>query len=475
MSKKLLLVNDRRGIARTVRSIAPELGLDIVVLDDIAQAATRVAEIAPDVVIIDQAIAADEMIDLLRSVLHAAADAQILIAARADDPSARVTEGMARFHARERLSFLRRPFSRKRIIAALQAVLGGAALLAALAYLLATAMAQAAAAEIKYDETRQGIHYLLIRGAIQPADVAIFTNLADTLPPGKVVVALEGPGGALRAGLNIGLAIHRRGYGTAALSECASVCGVVWLAGTPRYFIEGARIGFHAAYVKDDNGDRYETGHGNALVGAYLANLGLSYAAVEYLTSAAPDDMAWLTPAKAGRLGIDFAFIPVQGHPAPAPPMPPAPFPTLRPMPPLGPATAEIFPHLLGPLPGPPPVTQPPATSPASPTSDPPQPPPRAVEMSPAQLAASTTAEYAQGRQDRFAYERWFVSLGNGGAYQQGALFWSGNRSLPHPPTCQEQPNPSWQAGCMAAKTRLAPSDRRRHAEPNYWWGWNSL
>jgi DNA-binding NtrC family response regulator len=144
MSKTLLLINDRRGIARTIRSIAPDLGLDIVALDDTAQVATRLAEIAPDVVVIDKAVAADELIELLRSVLRAAADARILIAARADDPSARVMEGMTRFHAGERVSFLRRPFSRKRIIAALQAVLGAAALLAALAYLLAATITPAA-------------------------------------------------------------------------------------------------------------------------------------------------------------------------------------------------------------------------------------------------------------------------------------------------------------------------------------------
>jgi CheY-like chemotaxis protein len=125
MSKKLLLISNRRGIARTIRSVAPELGLNIVVLNDRAQAVARVTETAPDVVILDLTITADELIELLRSVLHIAADAKILIAARADDPSARVTEGMARFHAGERLSFLRRPLTRKRIIAALQAILGG--------------------------------------------------------------------------------------------------------------------------------------------------------------------------------------------------------------------------------------------------------------------------------------------------------------------------------------------------------------
>jgi DNA-binding response OmpR family regulator len=127
MSKKLLLINDRRGIARTIGSVAPELGFEVIALDNVAHAATRVAEVAPDVVILDLAIPADEMIELLRSVVQTGTDAKILIAARADDPATRVAEGMARFHAGERLAFLRRPFNRRKITAALQAVLGGTA------------------------------------------------------------------------------------------------------------------------------------------------------------------------------------------------------------------------------------------------------------------------------------------------------------------------------------------------------------
>jgi hypothetical protein len=349
-------------------------------------------------------------------------------------------------------------FSRMRIKTALRALVGTAtSLAAALTFLIATTTVRSVtAAEIKYDETRDGIHFLLIKGEIQPGDAEIFIKLANALPPGKVVVGMEGPGGGLRAGLNIGLAIHRRGYGTAAISECASVCAVIWLAGTPRYFLEGAKIGFHAAYVKDDSGNFSETGHGNALVGAYLANLGLSYDAVDYLTSAAPGDMNWLTPINAGRLGIDFAFIPAQHLLVPNPPMPSA---TLRPMTPRDPPTADIFPHLHSSLLAPAPV------APTSPTA----------EVSPAQRAASTTPEYAQGRQDRLAYEQWFLSLGSGGAYQEGASFWASNRSLPHPPSCQAKPDPNWQAGCRATRTRLIPIDRRRHSEANYRWGWNSL
>ena len=127
MGKKLLLINDRRDIARTIGSVAPELGIEVTTISDGADAAARVAEIAPDVVILDLAISPDAMIDLLRSLMQTGTEAKIVIAARSSDPAARLAEGMARFHVGQRLAFLRRPFNRRRIVAGLQAILGGTA------------------------------------------------------------------------------------------------------------------------------------------------------------------------------------------------------------------------------------------------------------------------------------------------------------------------------------------------------------
>jgi len=50
--------------------------------------------------------------------------------------------------------------------------------------------------------------------------------------------------------------------------------------------------GIASAAHADITGGRY--GEGNAMVGAYLNRLGLSYAAIRYLTSAPPDSIRWL-------------------------------------------------------------------------------------------------------------------------------------------------------------------------------------
>jgi DNA-binding NtrC family response regulator len=131
MSKRLLLINDRRSIARTIRSVAPELDLEIVALDNVTRAAARVTELQPDVVVLDVRVAAHELIELLRNIVQTGTNAKIVITTRGDDPTARMTEGLARFHIGEHLSFLREPFHRRRISAFLRDMLHGAVSLAA--------------------------------------------------------------------------------------------------------------------------------------------------------------------------------------------------------------------------------------------------------------------------------------------------------------------------------------------------------
>lgn len=82
---------------------------------------------------------------------------------------------------------------------------------------------------------------------------------------------------------------------------------------------------------------------------------------------------------------------------------------------------------------------------------------------------------YAAGRQARLDYQAWFNGLPSGD-FRDGAAFWAANRSLKDPPSCKQFTKPAqWWAGCFSAQARLSPIDARRHAEKNYWRGWNSL
>lgn len=124
------------------------------------------------------------------------------------------------------------------------------------------------------------------------------------------IVDLSGPGGSLHAGFEIGKAIRLKNFATIVLenTECASACALAWLGGRVRFMQDGARVGFHAPYVLEGDEPRPDS-FGSAAVGAYLNELGLSIHAIEFITSPQPEDMGWLTPEVAERVGIDLRLL----------------------------------------------------------------------------------------------------------------------------------------------------------------------
>ena len=156
------------------------------------------------------------------------------------------------------------------------------------------------AAQIVNERADNGALIVGILGQINPDDDDAFDRIVAG--HSEVVVGLNSPGGSLMAGLNIGATIHNHGYATMVIDDttCASSCALIWLAGSPRIMGPKARIGFHAASWRDGS----VTGDGNALIGAYLTKLGLSYQTVVYLTEAQPDSITWLHPFMASTMGI---------------------------------------------------------------------------------------------------------------------------------------------------------------------------
>src|SRR5262245_4693996 len=122
----------------------------------------------------------------------------------------------------------------------------------------------------------------------------------------KAVVAFSSDGGNLLAGIEIGKTIRLKSFATAVLDgqRCVSACALAWLGGSPRFMGRAAHVGFHAAYIERE-GRASESGVGNALVGSYLTQIGLSEAAVVYITQAAPTEMTLLTLRDAEKIGIE--------------------------------------------------------------------------------------------------------------------------------------------------------------------------
>ena len=167
--------------------------------------------------------------------------------------------------------------------------------------LLATAGASAAEIKVVPPSVVGGLPVIMVIGDIEREDGKDFVRKASSLD--NALVTFHSNGGNLVSGITIGETIHQKKFKTLVTenSMCASACAAAWLGGSERFMQPGARIGFHAAY--DRNTGR-ETGVGNALLGAYLSRIGLSYNAIIYITKAAPSEMTWLNQSEAAQLGI---------------------------------------------------------------------------------------------------------------------------------------------------------------------------
>lgn len=142
-----------------------------------------------------------------------------------------------------------------------------------------TTIESLSAASFETKPTKSGISVIFIDGPLEFGDEKEFARNAINLD--NALVVFQSPGGNLRAGLEIGRAIRLKGFSTYVADNeyCASACAIAWLGGQTRMMSRTAKVGFHGAYL-ERNGERITTSAGNALVGAYLSQLGLPEAAM---------------------------------------------------------------------------------------------------------------------------------------------------------------------------------------------------
>jgi hypothetical protein len=179
--------------------------------------------------------------------------------------------------------------------------------------IFATAPGGARAAEFTAHRYTDGPGaYIIGSGETMPGDYhrflavlprAIAYHRTEDYP---IDVWLDGPGGDLDEALKLGRLIYDLGFTTLVddHSECASACALIWLGGGALAMRPRAMIGFHqAAYL-----DGTSAVTGNAVVGHYLADVGLDQSVVEYVMSAPPNSMTWLSPevVRSLRMPVDI-------------------------------------------------------------------------------------------------------------------------------------------------------------------------
>src|SRR3979411_26962 len=179
--------------------------------------------------------------------------------------------------------------------------------LAIVVSLLAAPTAEAANIELRHLDTATAL--VMVEGDLELGDIELFRSKVAALP--KATVAFRSDGGSLLAGIRIGMQIRVKNFTTVVpdAAQCASACAVAWLGGVHRFLGAGAKVGFHAAYVQKA-GMTTESGPGNAVLGAYLDQIGLPEDAIVYITQAAPSSMKWLNMEEAALHGIEVALLP---------------------------------------------------------------------------------------------------------------------------------------------------------------------
>ena len=174
--------------------------------------------------------------------------------------------------------------------------------------LLLVSMTAAEAADVNVGHLGNGSALIVIEGDFELGDIDKFREKVASLPTSRVAVAFGSDGGSLVAGIRIGALIREKKYTTVIPdgASCASACALAWLGGTRRFMGQGSSVGFHAAYILQSYGP-IESSSGNAILGAYLNQLGLSEEAILYITQAAPTSIQWMSLDDAGKHGISVA------------------------------------------------------------------------------------------------------------------------------------------------------------------------
>nr|WP_250807496.1 hypothetical protein [Neorhizobium tomejilense] len=153
----------------------------------------------------------------------------------------------------------------------------------------------------------------VLRGAIEQGDAERFFDVANATNR-HAVVFLNSPGGLVTEGLMIGSIIREKGFATSIPDEqtCASICSMIWLAGSTRYFEANSAIGFHAAYSGGVDNPQVSAS-ANAVIGHYIGSLGLAPHVARVATSASPTDMDWMNAERLLMAGISYMSIEALG------------------------------------------------------------------------------------------------------------------------------------------------------------------
>ena len=190
------------------------------------------------------------------------------------------------------------------------------------AFMLFVGFAWSWAASAASFEVHEGeeLNVIIVTDEILPEDDRPFLAAVEKARSdgSDAIVVLASPGGALGAGMHMGLIIREAGLPTFVPEGeiCASACALAWLAGAPRMMTSVSEIGFHQPYDELD-GVMVASIEANAVVGHYIATIGMGPEIVSFAVAAPPDEMGWLDLTTAELIGLDVTEVSISGFAKP--------------------------------------------------------------------------------------------------------------------------------------------------------------
>jgi CheY-like chemotaxis protein len=116
LEKKLLVIDDDKGITRVVEMIAQQIGLGVRLLNNPVQAVEVFTAFRPDVLMLDMIMPEKDGLDVLNEILLTGIPVKVVLTSGFSDAYLRLAEGLAKFHAAPNISILRKPFRRTDLI-----------------------------------------------------------------------------------------------------------------------------------------------------------------------------------------------------------------------------------------------------------------------------------------------------------------------------------------------------------------------
>jgi CheY-like chemotaxis protein len=120
MGKRLLIIDDQAGITKVVGLIAEQLGMEFKAINSSVNATETFISFKPDVLMLDMIMPEKDGIDVLNEVLLTGIPTKIVLTSGFSDAYLRLAEGVAKFHDKDQVSILKKPFRRQELIALLE-------------------------------------------------------------------------------------------------------------------------------------------------------------------------------------------------------------------------------------------------------------------------------------------------------------------------------------------------------------------